>query len=95
MHPFTDMGDDVQDVEASSYRLMLQAPATVGFYLDEAIKRIDATLGDGTAKKQPALVAAFMQACAADFLAARIAIAGQEVRKGLLSISETIPQDNG
>jgi hypothetical protein len=37
------------------------------YYLECAVKSIDAKLGEGFAKKHPELIAAFMQTCAIDF----------------------------
>ena len=46
---------------------MYQAGSTIGIYLDEAVKQIDGTFGNGYAKAHPELVAVFIQACVKDF----------------------------
>ena len=46
---------------------MRQAGSTIGIYLDEAVKFIDGTFGQGYAKAHPKLVAVFIQACVKDF----------------------------
>jgi hypothetical protein len=48
-------------------QLVSQAPATAEVYLKAAITSIDSTLGDGYAKDNPALIAAFMRICDSDF----------------------------
>lgn len=52
--------------------LMDQAGPTVGHWLMQSVKEIDRTFGDGYAKKNPALVAAFIQAAAMDQLTAHL-----------------------
>lgn len=44
-----------------------QAGTTIAEYLDRAVAAIDEKFGDGYAKANPALVGAFIQACATDF----------------------------
>jgi len=53
-------------VEADNYTLLQQAPMTAEQYMRHGAERIDATFGDGYAKKHPELVAAFMQTAAID-----------------------------
>lgn len=57
----------------SAYLYMDQAGPTVGHWLRQSVDEIDATFGDGYAKKNPALVAAFIQAAAMDQLTAHLA----------------------
>ena len=54
--------------EGLDYLLMDQAGPTVGHWLSQSVHEIDRTFGDGYAKKNPALVAAFIQAAAIDQL---------------------------
>ncbi len=58
--------------------LMEQAPMTVAGYLRAAIREIDSQFGDGYAASNPALVGAFVQACADDY-AATTAVAGRQI----------------
>ena len=53
--------------DLSSDNAMRQAPATIQLYMNEGIKMIDASLGEGYAKRNPELLAAFLIACAHDF----------------------------
>lgn len=57
-------------ITASFDNLVSQASMTADTYMSSAVRKIDATFGDGFAKANPALVAAFMQVAAADFAAA-------------------------
>jgi hypothetical protein len=50
----------------SAYDLMLQAPDTMEHYFLEAIAIIDKQFGEGYARENPVLVAAFIQGCATD-----------------------------
>jgi hypothetical protein len=56
-----------------SFLYMDQAGPTVGHWLSQSVEQIDATFGEGYAKKNPALVAAFVQAAAIDQLTAHLA----------------------
>jgi hypothetical protein len=56
-----------------SFLYMDQAGPTVGHWLQQSVEQIDATFGDGYAKKNPALVAAFLQAAAMDQFTAHVA----------------------
>ena len=49
--------------------LLNQASMTADAYMSSAVREIDATFGNGFAKANPVLVAAFMQAAASDFAA--------------------------
>lgn len=66
-----------RQIQCGAATLMNQAPDTAGLYLSEAIRKIDKLLGEGYAKKNPALIAGFMQVCAAD-LTASFALMGVE-----------------
>lgn len=59
--------DQVFQSGMDAKQLMGNAPPTAGFYLAEAIKDIDREFGEGYAKKNPALVAAYMNTCALDY----------------------------
>jgi hypothetical protein len=78
-------------ITANYDALLHQAHATVGEYLREAVRYIDEELGDGYAKKNPALVAAFIQTAASDYNAACQAVAIQEIA---LAISGTASEEN-
>lgn len=54
-------------MSADADTLMRQAPMTVDLYLRKAVESIDEVFGAGYAKANPAVVAAFMQACSWDF----------------------------
>lgn len=56
-----------------AYLYMDQAGPTVGHWLMQSVDEIDRTFGEGYAKKNPALVAAFIQAAAMDQLTAHLA----------------------
>ena len=49
-----------------SYLYMDQAGITAGHWMRQSVEQIDGIFGDGYAKKNPALVAAFIQAAAMD-----------------------------
>lgn len=51
------------------YDYMELAPECVAFYMKRAIELIDGQLGAGYAKRHPALLGSFIQACAADYAA--------------------------
>lgn len=52
--------------------LMRQAPQTAALYLRDAVESIDGMFGEGYAKANPPLVAAFLAACSADFSACMV-----------------------
>jgi len=52
---------------ADADTLMRQAPDTAELYLRKVVASIDDVFGAGHAKANPALVAAMVQACTADF----------------------------
>jgi hypothetical protein len=53
-------------ITASFDTLLEQAPTTAAVYLRAAKREIDSVFGEGYAAKNPALVAAFIQAAASD-----------------------------
>ena len=53
--------------------LFRQAPMTAQTYLGQAIEMIDQKFGKGYAKTHPALVGAFIETCALDYLAGHLA----------------------
>jgi len=63
--------------------LMRQAPETAALYLREAVKAIDAQFGAGYAVANPALVAAFMASCTADFKACMVSNALRAIGDGV------------
>lgn len=69
---------------------MNQAPDTIDFYFNKAIKKIDTEFGEGYAKAHPELVAAYIQACVADYKAARMEEVGNELNAALRDISGSI-----
>ena len=72
---------------------MRQAPMTVDLYLRSAIECVDGALGEGYAHKHPELVAAFVQACAADFNTASISYSLQGMRDSLREVAAAIERD--
>jgi hypothetical protein len=66
-------------IEADSTTLMRQAQMTADTYLAQAIIDIDDRLGAGYAKKNPTLIAAYMQTSAIDLGTAVIARAIQQL----------------
>ena len=64
--------------------LITQALITADIYLVAAIDSVDGHLGEGYAKKNPVLVAAFIQACSADFAAGSIQKTLQETVRYVL-----------
>ena len=59
-----------EHVTADWHTLLKQAPMTAHDYMHSAISDIDKMFGEGFAKKNPDLVAAYMQVCAKDFATA-------------------------
>lgn len=58
----------------SAEKLMSQAPATMEYYLREAVRMIDKQFGEeGYAKAHPELVGSFLVGCATDYQATFIA----------------------
>mgnify|MGYP006346391305 CR=1 FL=1 len=54
-------------IDLSPDQLMRQAASTAEFYMGRAVERIDAQFGEGFAKANPPLVAAFMRTAGEDF----------------------------
>jgi hypothetical protein len=72
-------------------KYMKQATCTAAYYLDSAIKDIDQRFGKGAAKKEPALIAAYMNAAALDYSASVRALEGDNVAaKGMYAIASAI-----
>lgn len=61
-----------------------QAPVAVTRYLEEARRGIDAVFGEGHAAANPALVAAFVQACAIEAAVNAGRIASRETNETIL-----------
>jgi hypothetical protein len=76
-------------IELSADDLMRQAKMTAHDYLLAAINDIDETLGQGTARKHPELIAAYIQTAAMDFAGGIIA---QQIRAGLDHIAEVLEE---
>ena len=83
--------DKEQRVTADFATLTRQAGMTADEYLGDAIQSIDARLGAGYAAKHPELIGAFMQTCAADFTAASIIIASQNIGGSFKAIKKHMP----
>lgn len=66
-------------ISGSWDQLVIDASATAHTYLSSAIRYIDEELGDGYAKKNPALIGQFMQVAGQDFVAALQVSAKQEL----------------
>jgi hypothetical protein len=81
-------------VTASFDTLLNQASMTASDYLAKAKLEIDKAFGEGYAAKNPALVAAFMQTCAADMGAATnakvLGTALQEIARSLDGIADAV-----
>lgn len=69
---------------------MNQAPDTINLYFSKAISKIDAEFGEGYASSNPALVAAYIQACCTDYNTARMETIGTELAAALRSISDAL-----
>ncbi len=70
--------------------LMRQAGITTGYYLAYAIEEIDQRFGEGFAKKNPALVGAFINAASQDFLAGHLGDVINEMSVSLDGIAAQI-----
>lgn len=77
-------------IEASAETLMRQAGYTAEEYMRAAIKSIDETFGEGYAKANPVLVAAFMQTVAADLAAAYNHSAAQLIAENVGFVAKSI-----
>lgn len=82
------MGRDTYRITLTSgNEVLLQAKGTAYDFMSSAVKDIDTIFGEGYAKKNPALIAAYVQAAAID--CASVAIA-QQIRAGLDYIADVI-----
>ena len=68
-----------KQIQCGIATLMRQAPDTASLYLTSAIKSIDRQFGEGYAKKNPALVAGFMEVCASDLRTSVILMAAEKI----------------
>lgn len=59
--------------------LLERAEQNTAEYLKAAVQAIDAQFGEGFAKQNPALVGAFIQACAQDFHTRLMKVAAQDL----------------
>jgi len=80
-----------QQITTTFTEMMQQAWATADLYMGRAVKCIDRQFGDGFAKKNPALVGAFMQTASLDFMGGEIA---QQIRAGLDQLAENTGHPN-
>jgi hypothetical protein len=67
---------------------MRHASMTISTYLHEATRCIDDVFGAGYAIRNPALVAAFVTACAADFHTAMMTAAAQDVAEAVREVRQ-------
>lgn len=78
----------------NEHNLMLQAVATAETYFEKAVRIIDAQFGEGYAKANPAVLAAFMGACSADFSATMLSNSltnlGAAISDSLSSIADSL-----
>ena len=81
------------NISASAETLMRHAGYTAEEYMRAAIQTIDAEFGEGYAKANPLLVAAFMQTASADYAAASNHSAAQTIEDGLKAIAQAIAPD--
>jgi DNA-binding phage protein len=84
-----DMAVFADRITASAETLMKQAALTADYYLSQAIEDIDNRLGEGFAGKHPELIAAYMQAAAADCSAAIVA---KQIRLGFEGLAVALSQ---
>ncbi len=82
-------------VNASFDALMRQAPDTAALYLRKAAEAIDQQFGEGYAKANPALVAAFMSVAGQDFANAMNNLSAQVIKDGLDVIAESLSARGG
>lgn len=80
----------IPTITASPQTLMDQAPKTVVGYMQDAVRYIDSEFGEGYAAKNPALVAAFIQACAQDFHTSISAAVSQSLGASVNCVSDSI-----
>jgi hypothetical protein len=85
------------EITASPDTLIRQASMTVHDYMRAAKTEIDKVFGDGYAAKNPGLVGAFIQTCAADYGAAIqakiLGCALHEVAASLRPVTDALPGD--
>ena len=74
-------------VSANAETLMRQSGMTAQNYLRYALEAIDAEMGEGQARKNPQLVAAFIAACASDMHTTFIA---QTLQESTAALEEAI-----
>lgn len=67
-------------ITADYTTLLRQSSMTAGQWLDDAVRELDKKFGEGYAKENPQLVAAFMNVAALDFTTSVRVIAIQEKR---------------
>jgi hypothetical protein len=84
--------DDHQWIGAAFDQLLDTADVNAFGYFQEARKRIDNEFGEGYGKKNPTLVAAYMQVIASEHSGAMHKLAAQDIRKGLNAVAEAIRQ---
>jgi hypothetical protein len=77
-------------VSANWTTLLNQAAYAPHLYMTQAKENIDKLFGEGYAKQNPQLVAAYIQVAATDFQTAAIAIASQNIQYGLKEIAESL-----
>lgn len=77
-------------ITANAETLVRQASATADEYLRDAIRCIDARLGEGYAQKNPVLVGAFMGAAAQDYASAIGAAVRQDGDMCLNAIADSL-----
>jgi hypothetical protein len=82
-----------EDITATYDQLLAQTERTSNTDLLDAVNSIDKLFGEGFAKKNPALVATFIQTSSADFHHAMLKLAAQDIRDGLRSLAEAIGDD--
>ncbi len=75
----------MRDIEADADLLAIQASHTTAGYLRDAVTQIDACFGEGYAKANPLLVAAFIRTSASDFHSAILKVSAQDIRDALFS----------
>jgi hypothetical protein len=67
------------DITADRDTLLKQQSQTTHTFFLGAIEHMDASSGEGYAKRNPHLVAAFVAACASDWQTTNISIAAQRI----------------
>ena len=73
------------EITASFEELMRQGPMTAQVYFNDCLKIVDGTFGEGYSKKNPAVLAACIQASAMDCTMGTLA---QQLRRGLDRIAD-------